>query len=66
MFTRGEPRVWVYGRGEFDERTLVVEQYAVLLESAARTILDSLTLTSRMQNYRDKEVRKLLYVAQAP
>ena len=57
--------MWAYGCGEFDERILD-EQYVVLPERAASTILDSLTLTACMQNDRDKEVRKLLYVAQAP
>jgi DNA polymerase elongation subunit (family B) len=43
VYTRGKPGVWAYGCGEFDQRTLDVDQYSVLLERAVRTILDSLT-----------------------
>jgi DNA polymerase-2 len=47
VLMRGKPGVWAYGCGEFDLRTLGVDQYAALLERAARTLLDSFTLESR-------------------
>jgi DNA polymerase-2 len=46
VLTRGKPGVWAYGCGEFDQRSLGVDQYAALLERAARTVLDSFTLES--------------------
>jgi DNA polymerase elongation subunit (family B) len=60
VFTRGKPGVWAYGYGEFDKRTLDIEQYTELLERAARTILDSFILEPRRQNDRGKEVLQLI------
>ncbi len=63
VYTRGRPGVWCYGCGEFDERTLDVEQYAKLLEKATRTILDSLTLEAGLENANGGKVLQLTIIS---